>query len=143
MNTKSISSFLLPKLDDMVLLKPIATPCDDRDDFREPSLMEKTRTATISQHLDRYNRWLAFAETSSSGKKVRSTAMDMQQAVHDLNSTIANMMMEIDRKILSLQDNTDAFVEAVQEGELWRSNGNLLGKAVLHPFYLRESDHLV
>ncbi len=143
MNSKSTSSFLLPRLDDIVLFKPIATPCDDRDDFKDPLLMEKTRIATISQQLDRYNRWLAFAETSNSAKRVRSTAMNMQQAVRDLNLTIADMMIEIDRKIVSLRDTTDALVEAVQEGELWRSNGNLLGKSALDPFSFSTSEHLV
>jgi hypothetical protein len=129
MNTKATTSYLLPRLDDMVLLKPIATPCEDRDDFKEPVLaVEKTRTATISQHLDRYNRWLAFADASASDKKTRSTALELQETVHDINDTIGRMMMEIDRKILELHDRTDAFVEAVQEGDLWRSNGNILGK---------------
>lgn len=128
MNTKSTTSFLLPRLDDMVLFKPIATPCDDRDDFKEPFLSEKSRAVTISQHLDRYNRWLAFADTSAAGKNVRSTALDLQETVHDLNSTISRMMREIDRKILELHDRTDAFVEAVQEGDLWQSKGDLLGK---------------
>lgn len=132
MNSRSTTLFLLPKLDDMVLFKPIVTPCDDRDDFKEPLSAEKTRIATISQHLDRYNRWLAFADASSSSKRMRSAALDMQQTVHDINSTISKMMMEIDRKVLELHDKTDAFVEAVQEGESWQSNGRLLGENVLH-----------
>ena len=101
MNTKATTSYLLPRLDDMVLLKPIATPCEDRDDFKEPVLaVEKTRTATISQHLDRYNRWLAFADASASDKKTRSTALELQETVHDINSTIGRIIIYIYRMIL-------------------------------------------
>jgi hypothetical protein len=120
------TSFLLPRLDDMVLFKPIATPLDQRDNLREPMYMETSRMANISNELDRYNRWLAFAESSSSERKIRSAAVDLQRIVQDINITISNMMIEVDQKILTLQDQTDAFVEAVQEGQLWRSKGTLL-----------------
>ena len=129
MNNELTASFLLPRLDDMVLFKPITIPCDDRDYYRDLGSMERTRMANIGKELERYNRWLEFAERSSSETKIRSTAVDLQRSVRDINLTISNMMLEIDQKILTLQDHTNAFIEAVQDGNLWQKTGSLLGES--------------
>jgi hypothetical protein len=104
------TSYWLPRLEEMVLLEPIATRADGA------SKEEKSRVEKINDQLVRYNRWLTFVGTPGNG--VRSTATDLQLSVHELNAQIANMMLQVDQKIAQLQDTTEAFVEAVSEYSL-------------------------
>jgi hypothetical protein len=116
------TSYSLPKLDEMVLLQPIATKSDAL--IKE----EKTRCETANEALVKYNRWLAFVQPSKPGKNVRGAAMELQNSVHELNSFISGMMLQIDQKLANLQDQTESFVEAVQEEGGWQTTGDLLGE---------------
>ena len=121
MNSGPTKSYMLPKLEEIVLLKPVDIPKWD------PSTVERCRDWSIVEQLARYNRWLTFAEPSKGGKDVRSAAANIQHAVNDINSMISTFMLQVDRKIVALQDSTDAFANAVQAGELWQSSGKVLG----------------
>lgn len=117
-----ITSYWLPRLDEMTLLKPISTRADGA------SKEEKTRVEQINQRLTDYNRWLTFVPKSAPGRQVRAAAGGVQESVHELNSLIARMMMQVDQKIADLQDKTELFIEAVQDGGSWQANGDLLGE---------------
>ena len=120
-NGRLITSYRLPRLDEMVLLQPISTRSDGA------SKDEKTRVDKINERLDTYNRWLAFVPDSRPGRSVRTAAQEMQQSVHDLNEMIASMMIKVDQKIADLADRTEGFVAAVQDGGTWQTRGDLLG----------------
>lgn len=115
------TSYWLPRLDEMVLLHPISTRADGQ------SKEEKTRVVSVNDQLEKYNRWLAFTQPSRPGKNVRSTATDLQLAVHELNALIASMMIKVDQKIADIQGSTEDFVQAVVNEGAWQTNGDLLG----------------
>lgn len=94
---KLTTFYEVPRLDEMVLLQEIATPCE----FSH-SKTERSRTTSINEQLDRYNRWLPFAQSSVPGKDVRSAALDLQQSIHEMNSFVAKMMIKFDKKIVEL-----------------------------------------
>lgn len=122
--SRLITSYRLPRLDEMVLLQPISTRAEGS------SKAEKSRKETINERLETYNRWLAFVPPGKPGRGVRNAAMELQQSVHDLNTTIADLMIQVDRKIADLQDRTADFVVAVQDGGTWQTEGDLLGMAL-------------
>ena len=97
MNHRLTTFYELPRLDEMVLLQEIATPSDVGH-----SRVERIRSTSVNEQLERYNRWLPFVKLSNPGAKVRSTAMELQQTVHEINSMVAEMMIKFDRKIIEL-----------------------------------------
>lgn len=117
----------------MCLLKPISTRADGA------SKEEKTRVESINSRLVDYNRWLTFVPRTAPGKQVREAAGGVQESVHELNSLIAKMMMQVDQKIADLQDKTELFIEAVQDGGSWQANGDLLGEIIRSNRF--ESEH--
>ncbi|KAK3704171.1 hypothetical protein LTR37_014011 [Vermiconidia calcicola] len=117
-----LTMYCLPRIDEMVLFKPMTSsstePCVPGE--------ESSRTASVREIFEKYNRWLALVKMARSMKEVRATAMDLQQSVHELNTFFAEMMMQVDREILDLQDKTEAFVESIQQSDEWQTDGDLL-----------------
>ena len=84
---RMVTSFSLPRIDEMVLLQKVATRGDTSS-----CAMERSRTRSINEQLNRYNRWLLFTQLSNASQNVRAAGMDLQETVHEMNVMISEMM---------------------------------------------------
>lgn len=128
------NAYLLPNLDEMVLLKPMQTLYTMKNG---PGVQETTRVESVNEQLLKYNRWLSLVKASNPDKAVRTAATDLQRSVHEVNSYIATILMEVDQKILDLQEHTENFVNAVK-----KADSKQLTRDILSTYPLLKESHI-